>query len=157
MFLNLNDEFDTFILRFVMELPKSQGKPPGRKVIKRMPARTKWILLTVAGVICAGVGVFVLATTALYKYNNHPASQWVILVLYGMVLLSSGILILGQAFRFRILIDVRREARRNIRSVEKKMQDKIQDRMKVLAKEVRVVRETRGKSKEDKKEKGTDK
>lgn len=134
-----------------MELPKSQGKPPGRKIIKRMPARTKWILLTIAGVVCISLGAFVIATTAMYKYNNHPASQWVILALYGVVLLSSGILILGQAFRFRILIDVRREARRNIRSVEKKMQDKL----RTVSRETKVIKEIKHRLKVDKKEKGS--
>ena len=135
-----------------MELPKSHGKPPGRKIIKRMPARTKWILLTISGLLCSGAGVVVLSTAAIYTYHAHTTSQIVILGLYGMALLSSGVLILGQAFRFRILIDVRREARRNTRGVEKKLQD----RMKETAREIKAIKELKLKSKVDKKQKGTD-
>jgi|GEM_PF-1147279 TRAP-type C4-dicarboxylate transport system permease small subunit len=133
-----------------MELPKSHGKPPGRKIIRRMPARTKWILLTIAGLLCSGSGVVILASAAVYKYHAHSSSQLLILGLYGMALLSSGVLILGQAFRFRILIDVRREARRNIRGVEKKMQDKVKE----TAKEIKAIKEF--KQKTAKKQKGTD-
>lgn len=133
-----------------MELPKSEGRPPGRKIIKRMPARTKWILLTIAGILLSAFGVLVLSTTAVYKYNGHPGSQWMILAFYGLTLMSSGVLVLGQAFRFRILIDVRREARRNIRSVEKK----IQDQVKIIAKETKAIREAR--QKPGKKQKGAD-
>ena len=51
-------------------------------------------------------------------------AKWVLLGFYSFVFLSGGLLILGQAFRFRLLIDYRRETRKEINRLKKRIDSK---------------------------------
>lgn len=104
-----------------MELPKSAGKPPGRKLIKRLSLKTKWILLTIAGLILTLYGLSVLVNANALRLNGIETAKWVLLGLYSYVILTAGLLILGQAFRFRLLFDFRGETRKEIRRIKKKL------------------------------------
>lgn len=104
-----------------MELPKSAGKPPGRKLIKRLSTRTKWILLSIAGLFLTLYGLSVLVNANALRLKGVETGQWVLLGLYSYLILAGGLLILGQAFRFRLLLDYRSETRKEIKRLKKKI------------------------------------
>ncbi len=112
-----------------MNVPKSAAKPPGRKLIKRLSLRTKWTLLAIAGLLLTLFGLSFLVNANALRLAGSPSPKWIILGIYSFAMLSAGFLILGQAFRFRLLIDFRRETRREINRLKKRMEVK---RMKDL-------------------------
>lgn len=104
-----------------MELPKSAGKPPGRKLIKRLSMKTRWILLTIAGLLLTLYGLSVLVNANALRLDGIETAKWVLLGLYSYGILTAGLLILGQAFRIRLLFDFRGETRKEIRRVKKRI------------------------------------
>ncbi len=107
-----------------MDIPKSARKPPGRKIIKRLSTRTKWALLTLGGLLLTMYGLTTLVHAGIWQQTGVDPAKWVLLGIYSFGVISAGILLLGQAFRFRTIIDIRRETRRNLRQLEKKIDTK---------------------------------
>ncbi len=107
-----------------MNVPKSAAKPPGRKLVKKLSLQTKWILLAIGGLISTLYGLSVLVNANAQRLAGTETAKWVLLGFYSFVFLSGGLLILGQAFRFRLLIDYRRETRKEINRLKKKIDAK---------------------------------
>lgn len=105
-------------------IPSIDSKPPGRKLIKRMSTRTKWLILTPIGLIIFSFGLTVLSEAAHQRRIGEPTQVWVLLGLYSLVLINGGMLLFGEALRFRILHDVRRETRRSMRQLLRKVNTK---------------------------------
>ena len=113
-----------------MNVPKSAAKPPGKKLIKKLSLRTKWIILAICGLLLNLYGLSLLVNAnAIRLSDTEPPVKWIVLGLYSFVILTAGLLILGQAFRFRLLIDFRRETRKEISRLKKRFDAK---RMKDL-------------------------
>ena len=115
-------------------IPSIDTKPPGKKLIKRMSARTKWMILAPVGLIIFSLGLVVLSEAAHERRVGEPAQVWGLLGLYSLVLVNGGLILFGEALRFRILTDVRKEARRSMRQLQQKLHPKQNRRQKAVKK-----------------------
>ena len=102
-------------------IPAIDPKPPGKKLIKRMSTRTKWMILAPIGLLLFSFGLTVLSEAAHQRRIGEPTQVWVLLGLYSLVLINAGLIFFGEALRFRILLDVRRETRRSMRQLLRKV------------------------------------
>ena len=96
-----------------------ETKPPGKKLVKRMSLRTKYWLLTIAGFVFIGGGLPILAESIYLKNTQQPFARWALMGCYAFILIFTGLAALQAGIRFRILIDVRREIRRNLKRIPK--------------------------------------
>lgn len=115
-------------------IPSIDPKPPGRKLIKRMSTRTKWMILAPFGLILFSFGLTVLSEAAHQRRSGEPTQVWVLLGLYSLVLINAGLIFFGEALRFRILLDVRRETRRSMRQLLRKVNTKTARKLKPVKK-----------------------
>ncbi|MCE7064668.1 hypothetical protein [Dyadobacter sp. CY326] len=102
-------------------IPSIDPKPPGRRLIKRMSTRTKWMILAPCGLLIFSFGLTVLSEAAHQRRIGEPTQVWVVLGLYSLALINGGLIMFGEALRFRILLDVRRETRRSMRQLTRKI------------------------------------
>ena len=105
-------------------IPAIDPKPPGKKLIKRMSTRTKWMILAPLGLVLFSFGLTVLSEAAHQRRTGEPTQVWVVLGLYSLVLINVGLIFFGEALRFKILLDVRRETRRSMRQLLRKVNTK---------------------------------
>ena len=105
-------------------IPSIDPKPPGKKLIKRMSTRTKWMILAPFGLLLFSFGLMVLSEAAHQRRTGEPTQVWVVLGLYSLVLINVGLIFFGEALRFKILLDVRRETRRSMRQLLRKVNTK---------------------------------
>ncbi len=115
-------------------IPAIDPKPPGKKLIKRMSTRTKWMILAPFGLILFSFGLTVLSEAAHQRRTGEPTQVWVLLGLYSLVLINAGLIFFGEALRFRILLDVRRETRRSMRQLLRKVNAKTTRKLKPVKK-----------------------
>lgn len=99
-------------------------KPPGRRVIRRMSLRTKWLFLSVTSLLVIGAGLCVFSEAGNVKQTNQPTGQWVLMGTYSLVLINGGLCLLGQAIRFRVMMDTRQIVRREIKKKTQELQSK---------------------------------
>jgi hypothetical protein len=97
-------------------------KPPGKRIIKRMSTRTKWLLLSMGSLLAVGAGLCVFSEAAHLKHTNAPTGQWVLLGTYSLILVNGGLCLLGQAIRFRVMMDTRRIVSREIKKKARELQ-----------------------------------
>lgn len=102
-------------------IPSIDPKPPGKRLIKRMSTRTKWMILAPFGLLIFSFGLTVLSEAAHQRRTGVPTQFWVVLGLYSLALINGGLIMFGEALRFRILLDVRRETRRSMRQLVRKI------------------------------------
>ncbi len=105
-------------------IPDINPKPPGAQLIKRMSTRTKWLILAPLGLVLFSFGLCVLSEAAHQRRIGQPTQVWVLLGLYSLALINTGLVFFGEALRFRILLDVRRETRRSMRQLLRKVNAK---------------------------------
>ena len=105
-------------------IPSIDPKPPGKKLIKRMSTRTKWMILAPFGLLLFSFGITVLSEAGHQRRIGEPTQVWVLLGLYSLILINGGLVLFGEALRFRILLDVRRETRRSMRQLLRKVNSK---------------------------------
>ena len=115
-------------------IPAIDPKPPGKKLIKRMSTRTKWMILAPIGLVLFSFGLTVLSEAAHQRRTGEPTQVWVLLGLYSLVLINAGLIFFGEALRFRILLDVRRETRRSMRQLLRKVNSKNTRKLKPVKK-----------------------
>ncbi|HEV7379477.1 MAG TPA: hypothetical protein VGN64_06770 [Dyadobacter sp.] len=89
-----------------------------------MSTRTKWMILAPFGLLLFSFGLTVLSEAAHQRRTGEPTQVWVLLGLYSLVLINGGLVLFGEALRFRILLDVRRETRRSMRQLLRKVNSK---------------------------------
>jgi len=90
-------------------------EPPGRRLVKRMSTRTKWLLLAPLSLVLIGAGLCVIIDAGQVKAGNAPFRQWFLLGTYGLILVNGGLSLFGQAVRYRVQLDYRRFVRRELR------------------------------------------
>ncbi|WP_439555099.1 hypothetical protein [Dyadobacter sp.] len=105
-------------------IPSIDPKPPGKRLIKKMSTRTKWMILAPCGLILFSFGLTVLSQAAHERRIGEPTQVWVVLGLYSLALINGGLIMFGEALRFRILLHVRRETRRSMRQIARKVNTK---------------------------------
>ena len=98
-------------------IPSIDPKPPGKRLIKRMSTRTKWMILAPCGLLIFSFGLTVLSEAAHQRRTGLPTQVWVVLGLYSLALINGGLIMFGEALRFRIMLHVRRETRRSMRQL----------------------------------------
>jgi len=111
-------------------IPSIDPKPPGKRLIKRMSTRTKWMILAPCGLLIFSFGLTVLSEAAHQRRTGVPTQVWVVLGLYSLALINGGLIMFGEALRFRILLDVRRETRRSMRQMVRKINIKAASKQK---------------------------
>jgi hypothetical protein len=111
-------------------IPAIDPKPPGKRLIKRMSTRTKWMILAPCGLLLFSFGLTVLSEAAHQRRTGVPTQVWVVLGLYSLALINGGLIMFGEALRFRILLHVRRETRRSMRQLNRKVNTKSQSKIK---------------------------
>ena len=89
-----------------------------------MSTRTKWMILAPCGLLLFSFGLTVLSQAAHERRIGEPTQVWVVLGLYSLVLINGGLIMFGEALRFRILLHVRREARRSMRQMIRQINTK---------------------------------
>ncbi|MEO6283481.1 MAG: hypothetical protein ABIN80_02130 [Dyadobacter sp.] len=105
-------------------IPSIDPKPPGKRLIKRMSTRTKWMILAPCGLLLFSFGLTVLSQAAHERRTGEPTQVWVVLGLYSLALINGGLIMFGEALRFRILLHIRRETRRSMRQLTRKVNTK---------------------------------
>ena len=95
-----------------------------------MSTRTKWMILAPCGLLIFSFGLTVLSEAAHQRRIGVPTQVWVVLGLYSLALINGGLIMFGEALRFRILLDVRRETRRSMRQMVRKINIKAASKQK---------------------------
>ncbi|MEA5257783.1 hypothetical protein VB264_08300 [Arcicella aquatica] len=128
------------------DIPK---KAPGQRLVRRMPLRTKYIWCTILGLLLFGFGISVVGTASTIRAEpNVVFFRWFIWGLYGLIITSIGLVFLGQAIRFRVLMDMNKRFSRQ----EKEMTKQIK-KLNHLGEVLRGKEDKKAKNnKEDKKE-----
>jgi ABC-type siderophore export system fused ATPase/permease subunit len=104
-----------------MEIKKQ--KPPGKKLLKNMTNRTKWLIAAPLGLAMVGYGLCVFSEAGNIKHTGGDFQKWFLLGTYSLVMINAGLSIFGQAVIFKI----RSEMRKNIKKVLKERQQKLQN------------------------------
>ncbi|WP_348066633.1 hypothetical protein [Dyadobacter sp.] len=89
-----------------------------------MSTRTKWMILAPCGLLLFSFGLTVLSQAAHERRTGEPTQVWVVLGLYSLALINGGLIMFGEALRFRILLHIRRETRRSMRQLTRKVNTK---------------------------------
>ncbi|MFN8355663.1 MAG: hypothetical protein U0Y10_14495 [Spirosomataceae bacterium] len=90
-------------------------KPPGKKLVKRLSFRAKYLILTSVSILLIGSGLAILCEAAIMRYDKEPFLRWFLTGTYAYILVMTGVLLLQNATRYRILIDARKISRREIK------------------------------------------
>ena len=100
--------------------PDISKKAPGQRMVNRMPLRTKWLLCAATGLLLFGFGISVVSTAATIKADlTSSFSRWFVMGLYGLILTNLGLVLFGQAIRFRVLMDVNKRFSKQEKEITK--------------------------------------
>lgn len=91
------------------------AKPPGQRLVKQMSTRTKGLIAAPVGLLLFSVGLCVFSAAAEAKYTGAPFRQWFLWGAYSLILINGGLLLFGQAVRYRAQLDYRRFVRRELK------------------------------------------
>ena len=91
------------------------AKPPGQRLVKRMSTRTKGLIVAPLGLLLFSVGLCVFSEAAHANYGGAPFRQWFLWGVYSLILINGGLLLFGQAVRYRAQLDYRRFVRRELK------------------------------------------
>jgi hypothetical protein len=95
------------------------AKPPGQRLVNRMSARTKWLLLAPAGLILIGAGLCVCIDAGFDMHGDAPFMRWFLKGTYGLILFNGGLSVFGNAIRFRVMLDTRIVMRQELKRRQK--------------------------------------
>ena len=99
------------------DIPK---KAPGQRMVNRMPLRTKWLLCAASGLLLFGFGISIVSTAATIKADlTSSFSRWFVMGLYGLILTNLGLVLFGQAIRFKVLMDVNKRFSKQEKEITK--------------------------------------
>ncbi len=102
--------------------PNIPKKPPGQRTLKNMSLKTKYLLFGITGILLISFGTGVIANAASLKAAvSIQKSTWILLGIYGLIINAIGIVAIGQAIRYRIMIDTNKK----IYKVEKEIMKRI--------------------------------
>ena len=95
------------------------SKPPGKKIVKKMSSRTKWLILAPISLLIIGYGLCVFSEAGHLKHTNAPFRQWFMMGSYSLVLINGGLSLLGQAVIYKVQSQYRIEMRRKLKKMQK--------------------------------------
>lgn len=95
------------------------AKPPGQRLVKRMSTRTKGLIVAPLGLFLVSAGLWVLSETVVVRQAGAPFRQWFLWGVYALILVNGGLLLFGQAVRYRAQLDYRRFVRRELKKRER--------------------------------------
>lgn len=95
------------------------AKPPGQRLVKRMSTRTKGLIIAPLGLFLFSVGLCVFSEAVHAKEIGAPFRQWFLWGIYSLILINGGLLLFGQAVRYRAQLDYRRFVRRELKKRER--------------------------------------
>ncbi|GAB4036618.1 hypothetical protein [Spirosoma gilvum] len=110
------------------------AKPPGQRLVKRMSTRTKGLIFVTLGLILFSIGLCVFSVAADANQSGAPFRQWFLWGTYGLILINGGLLLFGQAVRYRVQIDYRRFVRRELKKRDREWARALQKRKAPLGK-----------------------
>jgi hypothetical protein len=99
------------------DIPK---KPPGRRLVKRMPLRTKWLITLSAGLILLALGLYVMSSAVAMRTNpSENAIRSFLMTVYAITIICIAVYVFGQSVRFHVLMDLNRRLNKHERDTEK--------------------------------------
>ncbi len=101
-----------------MEIKKQ--KPQGKRLLKNMSLRTKWIICSILGLLLIGFGLSVFSEAGNLKHTNQATTRWVLLGTYSLILINGGLCIFGQAIVFRAKIESKKLIKKALKERDKK-------------------------------------
>ena len=104
------------------------AKPPGQRLVKRMSTRTKGLIVAPLGLLLVSAGLWVLSEVAEVRHTGAPFRQWFLWGVYGLILINGGLLLFGQAVRYRAQLDYRRFVRRELKKRDREWMRLLQKR-----------------------------
>lgn len=110
------------------------AKPPGQRLVKRMSTRTKGLIVVSLGLILFSIGLCVFSVAAEANQEGAPFRQWFLWGTYSLILINGGLLLFGQAVRYRVQIDYRRFVRRELKKRDREWARALQKRKAPLGK-----------------------
>lgn len=96
-------------------------KPPGQRLVKRMSTRTKGLIVAPLGLLLFSAGLCVFSIAAGAHQAGAPFRQWFLWGGYSLILINGGLLLFGQAVRYRAQLDYRRFVRRELKKLEREL------------------------------------
>lgn len=94
-------------------------KPPGQRLVKRMSARTKWLIMAPTGLLLIGFGLCVFSGAGYDMQAGAPFMRWFLKGTYSLILINGGLSVFGSAIRFRVMIDTRQIIRQELKRRQK--------------------------------------
>ena len=94
-------------------------KAPGQRLVKRMSARTKWLIMAPSGLLLIGFGLCVFSGAGYDMQVGAPFMRWFLKGTYSLILINGGLCIFGSAIRFRVMIDTRQIIRQEMKRRQK--------------------------------------
>ncbi|GAB2568433.1 hypothetical protein [Spirosoma areae] len=91
------------------------AKPPGQRLVKRMSTRTKGLIIAPLGLLVFSAGLWLLTEAVQAKHLGAPFRQWFLWGIYSLILTNGGLVLFGQAVRYRAQLDYRRFVRRELK------------------------------------------
>ena len=91
------------------------AKPPGQRLVKRMTTRTKALIVGPVGLLLFSAGLCVFGISVKAYVAEAPFRQWFLLGTYALILINGGLILFGQAVRYRAQLDYRRFVRRELK------------------------------------------
>ncbi|MVM34523.1 hypothetical protein GO755_31125 [Spirosoma sp. HMF4905] len=104
------------------------AKPPGQRLVKRMSTRTKGLIIAPLGLLLFSVGLCVFSVAAEAHQTGAPFRQWFLWGAYSLILVNGGLLLFGQAVRYRAQLDYRRFVRRELKKRDRELTRILQKR-----------------------------
>ena len=95
------------------------AKPPGQQLVKRMSTRTKGLIIAPLGLLLFSAGLCVFSEAVLARQGGAPFRQWFLWGIYSLILINGGLLLFGQAVRYRAQLDYRRFVRHELKKRER--------------------------------------
>lgn len=95
-------------------------KPPGKRLLKNMSLRTKWLLCSIGGLMLMGYGLCVFSEAGNLKHSGADTIKWVLLGTYSLVVFNAGVSIFGQAIIFKMMIENRKFIKKMLKERDKK-------------------------------------
>ncbi|GAB2537571.1 hypothetical protein GCM10027085_30230 [Spirosoma aerophilum] len=80
-----------------------------------MSTRTKGLIVAPLGLLLISVGLCVFSAAVEAKQMGAPFRQWFLWGAYSLILFNGGLLLFGQAIRYRAQLDYRRFVRRELK------------------------------------------
>lgn len=95
-------------------------KPPGKKLMKNMSLKIKWLLFATLGLVLIGYGLCAFSEAAYEKHTGSPFTRWFLLGTYSLIVIGAGLSVFGQAIVFKSQIENRKMMKKLLKKSKKK-------------------------------------